>query len=314
MGLKRRRGFFAFFYLLAFEIIALTKVTFPVSFHNVILRKYFSVEELKTITAEPDSIGVYVSKLWKYRTLLVTFAKRDLKIKYAQTLFGFFWVVLQPFPSIVIFTFFFGSLIKVDTGTLPYPVFALVGMIGWNYFTNLTSGVGNSLIESQHILKKIYFPKLLLPLSKILSSGVDFLIAFGVVMIAMLIYGVIPSAYVLLLPFFVLLNILCGLSIGIWISALTFRYRDFQHIAPYLINFSVWLTPVFYPTTILPSSLEYIMYMNPMALTIEGYRYSLVGGDMPNKQYMTSIIPVLLLLFSGLWYFRQKESQVNDFV
>lgn len=272
------------------------------------------MEEVKIISAEPDSLQVYVSKLWRYRSLITTFAKRDIKIKYAQTLFGFFWVVLQPFPSVIIFTFFFGTLIKVDTGLLPYPVFALAGMIGWNYFTSLTNGVGSSLIESQHILKKIYFPKLLLPLSKILSSGVDFLIAFAVVVIVMLFFGVLPGVSVLVLPLFVLLNILCGFSIGVWISALTFRYRDFQHIAPYLINFSIWLTPVFYPATILPNKLEYIMYLNPMAFTLEGYRYALAGGAAPSSRYLISIIPVAILLLSGLWYFRRIEDDIADFV
>lgn len=274
----------------------------------------FNLEEVKIITAEPDSFKEYLRKLWKYRSLIGTFARRDIKIKYAQTLFGFFWVVLQPFPSVIIFTFFFGSLIKVDTGLLPYPVFALVGMIGWNYFTSLTGGIGNSLIESQHILKKIYFPKLLLPLSKILVSGVDFLIALAVIMLVMLFYRVTPGISFLFLPLFLLLNILCGLSIGTWISALTFRYRDFQHIAPYIINFSIWLTPVFYPATILPNSLEYIMYLNPMAFTLEGYRYALAGGAAPSARYLISVIPVLTLLLAGLWYFRRIEDDIADFV
>jgi lipopolysaccharide transport system permease protein len=270
--------------------------------------------EIKTISAEPDSIRDYIGKLWKYRSLILTFAKRDLKVKYAQTYFGILWILLQPIPSVVVFTFFFNSLIKVDTGILPYPVFALLGMIGWTYFTSLTSGVGNALIESQHILKKIYFPKLILPFSKVLTGAVDFLISFIVLSMAMILFNVTPSANIVLLPVFILYNILAGFAIGIWISALTFRYRDMQHIAPFIINFSIWLTPVFYPTTVLPDSLIFVMYFNPMALVVAGYRFALGNGQIPDYHLLMSVIPTLILLGSGLFYFRKVEDEIADFI
>ena len=146
------------------------------------------MNDITTISAQQDSFLTYLRKLWEYRSLAFTFAKRDLKIKYAQTFLGVSWILIQPIPSIVFFTFFFGFLIKMDTGSLPYPVFALTGMIGWTYFTTLASSIGNSLIESQHILKKIYFPKLILPLSKILVASVDFLVSFVLMIVAMLFY------------------------------------------------------------------------------------------------------------------------------
>ncbi len=272
------------------------------------------MDNIKVISAEPDSFSTYVGKLWKYRSLILAFARRDIKIRYAQTRLGVIWVLLQPIPSVLIFTFFFGKLMNVDTGLLPYPVFALAGMAGWNYFTNLTDNVGNSLLESQHVLKKIFYPKMIMPLSKLLVCTIDFMIAFTLIVAAMLIFRVMPSLTLLFFPVFVLLNLLTGFALGIWICALTYRYRDVRHFMPYLINFGIWLTPVFYPATILPQSLSYLMYFNPMALVIEGYRFSLSGGQLPNTGYLMSLVPVIVLLISGLWYFSRVEDEIVDYI
>lgn len=270
--------------------------------------------DIKTTTSEPDSLVVYIQKIWKHRVLIFTFAKRDLKVKYAQTYLGVFWVLLQPLPSVVVFTFFFNRLIKVDTGILPYPVFALVGMIGWNYFSGLTYGVGNSLIESQQVLKKFYFPKLTLALAKVLVGAVDFFIAFLAIIVAMILFKVMPSYTIIFFPCFLLLNILTGFAVGIWITALTFRFRDLQHIAPFVINFAVWLTPIFYPTTVLPERLNYIMDFNPMALVVAGYRFSLAGDKVPDYHLLISIIPTIIMLALGLWYFRKVEDEIVDYI
>ena len=272
------------------------------------------MNDIKIISTEAESSLQYLKKLWSYRNLIITFAKRDLKIKYAQTYFGIFWVLLQPIPSVVVFSFFFGNLIHVNTGVLPYPIFALIGLIGWTYFTNLTSGIGNSLIESQYILKKIYFPKLILPIAKALTGAVDFMIAFFLIIVAMALFKVVPSYNIVFFPLFFLFNILTGVSVGIWISALTFRFRDLQHVAPFVINFGIWLTPVFYPTTLLPQSLHYIMYFNPMAMVIAGYRFSLAGDTVPDYHLLISIVPVLIILLSGLLYFRKVEDEIADFI
>lgn len=268
----------------------------------------------KIITAESDSLPKYIGKLWKYRSLVVTFALRDLKIKYAQTYFGIAWAVLQPIPSVIIFSFFFGYLIKVDTGHLPYPIFALIGLIAWSYFTNLVSSIGNSLIESQHILKKVFFPKMILPLSKVLFTGSDFAISFILLLIAMPFFGIMPGLEILILPVVLIFHVICGLALGIWVSALTFRYRDSQHFIPTLINFSIWLTPVFYPTTILPKQLANVMYFNPMALVLESYRYALGSGHAPNTNYLWSVIIALVALGTGLYYFSKVEDQIAEYI
>lgn len=271
-------------------------------------------ETIRIITAEPDSLSAYAQRIWNYRTLVATFALRDIKIKYAQTFLGIFWVVLQPFPAVIVFTFFFGKLIQVDTGVLPYPVFALIGLIGWNYFTGLAIGAGNALIDAQQVLKKISFPKLLLLLSKVVSAGVDFLIAFIVILVALAFYSVYPQWTILFLPFFILLNIVTGLTVGIWVSALTFRYRDLQHAAPFIINFLIWLTPVFYPVTILPEKFSYLMCLNPMALVIEGYRFSLTGAAAPAPEAWIASAFFFLLLATGLVYFKKIEDKIADYI
>lgn len=260
----------------------------------------------------PDTIWEYLEKLWMYKSLIMTFAKRDLKVKYSQTFMGILWVFLAPFPSVIVFTFFFARIIKLNTGFLPYPVFALTGLIGWGYFSNLNVGIGTCLIESQNIIKKIYFPKMILVLSKVISAGIDFIVSFFVILIVMLYVGLTPKWTIIFLPLFVVLNIICGCAIGIWIAALTFRYRDLQHFAYQVLNFSIWLTPVFYPTTILPPGLGYIMYANPMAFVIAGYRYTLSGTSMPSSHYLISIIPLFFVLVSGLFYFRKVEDQVAE--
>lgn len=272
------------------------------------------MSQIKIITAETDSLPIYIGKLWRYRNLILTFARRDIKIKYAQTYLGIFWVLLQPIPSVIIFSFFFGRLINVDTGALPYPIFALIGLIAWTYFTNMVSGIGNSLIESQHILKKVFFPKMILPLAKVLFTGADFLIAFFLVILVMPLFGVMPGINILFLPVFLFFHVICGLAIGIWVSALTFKYRDTQLFVPNLISFAIWLTPVFYPSTILPKQLVYLMYFNPMALVIEGYRFSLGGGNLPNSNYMFSVVIVLVVLAAGLYYFSKIEDSIAEYI
>jgi lipopolysaccharide transport system permease protein len=272
------------------------------------------MDDMTTISAEPDSISAYCRKLWKYRSLIVTFSKRDLKIKYAQTYFGILWVLLQSIPLVLLFTFFFDKLIHLETGVLPYPIFALTGMVGWLYFMNLANGIGNSLVDAQHILKKIYFPKIILPLSKVLTAGVDFIVSIFVLIVAMSIFRITPSYTILFFLLFFLLNILAGFAIGIWVSALTFRFRDLQHVAPFILNLGIWLTPVFYPATVLPQQANFLMYFNPMATVVAGYRFSLAGDIAPDYRFLASVALTIILLVTGLLYFRKVEDEIVDVV
>jgi lipopolysaccharide transport system permease protein len=277
-------------------------------------RGLYVMNDRRVITSERESLPSYLRSIWKYRSLVVTFARRDLKIKYAQTTLGALWIVLQPLPFILIFSFLFGRLMKVETGHMPYFLFALMGVIGWNYFTGLSNNIGNSLIESQHILKKIYFPKIILPLSKILVGGFDFLVSFILLLPVMLIFSIVPGREIVYLPLFIVLNVATGMAVGVAVSALTFNRRDLQHFAPTIINFCIWLTPVFYPVTILPPQFGYLMYFNPIAYVIEGYRFALGGNSAPSPYYLISIIPVLILFVISLVYFRRVEDEIADYI
>lgn len=172
------------------------------------------------------------------------FQYRDLRVRYAQTFLGLAWAVLQPLATLVIFTLVFGRAIKVDTGDVPYPLFAVCGMAAWSYFSFVLGQSGNSIITSQEMVKKIYFPRLVIPLSKALVGFVDFAIALAFIIALLLYYGIMPSANLIFLPFFILLTLVASLAVGIWLSALTIRCRDFQHIVPFMVQFGLYATPV----------------------------------------------------------------------
>jgi len=268
----------------------------------------------KIIDSRNTVLRLDFKKLYAYRSLIMIFAFRDLKVQYAQTFLGILWSLLQPLTGLLIFTFFFNYVIKVDTGGIPYPLFAFSGMISWYFFSSLMAQSGTSLMQSQYLIRKIYFPKLVLPVSKSLSCFAEFFIAFLLLVFLMIIWGYYPSLNIVFLPFFVLANLFTGLAVGLWLSALTIRYRDFYHIIPYILNFGIWLTPVFYPTTLLPESIRFLLYFNPMAGVISGFRWSLLGGAPPSPYYLVSLVLVLIIFISGLFYFRKMETKIADLV
>jgi len=222
--------------------------------------------------------------------------------------------MIQPLTGLLIFTFFFNYVVKVDTGGIPYPLFAFSGMISWYFFSSLMAQSGTSLMQSQYLIRKIYFPKLILPISKSLTCFAEFGISLLLLFAIMIITGYYPSINILFLPFFILLNLITGLAIGLWLSALTIRYRDFYHIIPYLINFGIWLTPVFYPATLIPHKIQFLIYFNPMAGIISGFRWSLLGGAPPSVNYLFSFAFVIIIFITGLYYFRKMETKIADLV
>jgi len=268
----------------------------------------------KIINSQQKVFGLDLAKLFSYRALIYIFAVRDLKVQYAQTFLGILWSVLQPLTGLLIFTFFFAYVIKVDTGGIPYPLFAFSGMISWYFFSSVMAQSGTSLMQSQYLIRKIYFPKLVLPISKALTCFVEFGISFLLLLIMMLILGYYPKINILALPVFIALNLLTGLAVGLWLSALTIRYRDFYHIIPYLVNFGIWLTPVFYPATLIPEKIKFLVYFNPMAGIISGFRWSLLGGAPPSVYYLISFFIVVFIFITGLFYFRRMETKIADLV
>ena len=264
------------------------------------------------------SFGLNLKELWHYRDLFLILAYRDLRVRYAQTFLGLVWAFIQPLVTIIIFTVVFGRVAKVDTAGIPYPLFAVSGLAAWSYFSFVLNQSGNSIIGAQEMVKKIYFPRLVIPLSKALVGFVDFIIALLFIVVLMIYYQFHPLANIIYLPLFILLTIISSLAVGIWLSALTIRYRDFQHVVPFLVQFGLYATPVGYlakdVVNNLPTWATYIYYINPMAGIIEGFRWSLLGGDPPSIYAYFSVSIAVILFLSGLYYFKKVERVMADIV
>lgn len=270
------------------------------------------------VDANKSRFSLNLKELLHYKDLLLILAYRDLRIRYAQTFLGLFWAFIQPATTLLIFTVVFGRAVKVDTGTIPYPVFAICGMTAWTYFAFVLNQSGNSIIGAQEMVKKIYFPRLVIPLSKSLVGFVDFTIAFLILFALLIFYGIVPSSNILYLPVFILLTIIAGLAVGIWLSALTIRFRDFQHIVPFLVQFGLYATPIAYPSeTIinnLPTWATVLYYSNPMVGIIEGFRWSILGGALPSDYAWLSFTVIIALFISSLYYFKKVERVMADIV
>lgn len=269
-------------------------------------------KQVKVITAQAPTIGEYWKELLKYRTMMWVFAQQEIKSAYAQTYFGLLWSVLRPLITVAIFTVIFNFFLKVPTEQ-PYYIFAFSGMIAWNYFAQLSSIGSNVMIEKQDLLKKIYFPKLVLPLSTVLVTGVDFLVSLVILFLMMIMEGGILSFTILTLPVFVILNIFCGLFVALWMNVLNIRFRDLNQIVPAIISIAIWVSPVFYPTTIIPEGYEFFVHINPMAGIIKGYRFAFFGDTFPEWQYWPSIFAVVIGTFLAVFQLIKTEDKMVDY-
>ncbi len=267
---------------------------------------------VKIITPEPFTIGEYWSEMVKYRSLIWVFALQEIKTTYAQTYFGIAWAVLRPLMILSIFTVLFNYLLKIET-TSPYYLFAFSGMIAWNFFQNIASTASSAIMQKQNLIRKMYFPKMVLPLSKVLVAGVEALVSLAIIFAMMLFEWFPLSIKFLSLPFFILLNICCGLAVALWMNALNIRYRDLNQIVMPIISIGIWFTPVFFPTTIIPPQYHFLVYLNPMAGIIEGYRFALLGEPFPHYWYFVSIGVMMFLFFTGAWYLTRVEDEIVDY-
>ncbi|MBT32173.1 MAG: phosphate ABC transporter permease [Thalassobius sp.] len=270
------------------------------------------------IDANRKGLTLNVKELFAYKDLFYILAYRDYRVRYAQTFLGFAWAFIQPLATLLIFTIVFGKAAKVDTGDIPYPIFALCGMSAWSYFAFVMNQSGNSIIGAQGMVKKIYFPRLVIPLSKAVVGLIDFIITFMFLIILLVIYGIVPSSNIIFLPFFILMGVISALAVGIWLSALTIRYRDFQHIIPFMTQLGLYATPIAYPAKLLIGSLpewaNALYFMNPMAGVVEGFRWSIIGGEMPSEYSIISFSLTILLFISSLFYFKKVEKVMADLV
>lgn len=257
-------------------------------------------------------------ELFSHRDLFLTLAYRDIRVRYAQTVLGLAWAVFQPLVTLLVLVLVFGRAVKVDTFGVPYPLYAVTGVSAWSYFSFVLKESGSSIIGAQEVVRKIYFPRLIIPLSKATVGLIDLAVALGVMLIMFPIHGYLPGPQALLaIPY--LLGIMCAaLGVGIWVSALTIRFRDLQHVVPFVIQFGLFATPIAYPAALVtkafPTWVQVVYFLNPMAGLVEGYRWSLLGVGEPGPLMLVSMATTVLLLVSGLFYFRSMERYLADLV
>ena len=251
--------------------------------------------------------------LWNYRELLYFLAVRDVSVRYKQTLLGAAWAILQPVLTMVVFSVFFGHLGKIPSDGIPYPIFAFCALLPWQLFASSVTQSGNSLISSQNLITKVYFPRLVIPIAPVLSALVDFGIAFGVLIIMMLYYGVVPQWTLITLPLFIALDLLACLSVGIWLSAMNAMYRDIRYTIPFLVQFWMFITPVAYPASMVPEKWRWVYGLNPMTGVVEGFRWALLGTTEFPAVYLCVSVPVtIVLLITGMYYFKRVERSFAD--
>ena len=271
---------------------------------------------LMHIHVEPSRgwVPLKISELWKFKELLYFLTWRDIKVSYKQTVLGAAWAILQPVLTMVVFTWFFGNLAKVDSEGYPYPIFVYSGILPWTYFSQSLSQSSNSLVRSSNLISKIYFPRLILPVSSVLSPLVDFAFAFGVLIIMMFYFHITPTAGVLLLPVFLLLALVTALGVGLWLAGLNVEYRDVRYIIPFLVQLWFFATPVVYPSSLLDEPWRTLYGLNPMAGVVEGFRWALLGSDPPEAMIFVSALVSVGILISGAYYFRRLEKTFADHI
>jgi lipopolysaccharide transport system permease protein len=260
-------------------------------------------------------VGIHFRELWKYRELFYFLVWRDLKVRYRQTALGAAWAVIQPFFTMVVFSIFFGRLAGVPSDGLPYPLFAFAGLVPWTFFANALAQSSNSLVGSQHLITKVYFPRLVIPVSAVLSGTLDFVIAFAVLLGMMFFYGVIPGLASLTIPLFFLLALVTALGTGLWLSALNVEFRDVRYIVPFLTQFWLFATPVAYPSSLLSAPWRTLYGLNPMVSVVEGFRWALIGKpEISAPMLAASCLAASILLVTGALYFRRMERTFADIV
>ena len=254
-------------------------------------------------------------ELWKYRELLYFMIWRDIKVRYKQTALGAAWAIIQPFFTMVVFSLFFGRLAGIPSDGVPYPIFSYAALVPWTFFANGLALSSNSLVGSANLISKVYFPRLIVPTATILSGIVDFVLAFIVLLGMMLVYGIMPTTNVIWLPFFLLLALITSLGTGLWLSALNVQFRDVKYIVPFLTQLWMFLTPIAYPSTMLPEPWRTLYGLNPMAGVVEGFRWALLGTEMTvGPMIAVSVVAAVVLMFSGAFYFRRMEKTFADVV
>jgi lipopolysaccharide transport system permease protein len=256
-----------------------------------------------------------LSDLWRYRELLYFLTWRDIKVRYKQTALGAAWAVLQPLLTMVVFSIIFGRLAQLPSEGIPYPVFTFTALLPWQLFAFALNQSSASLVADQNLIKKIYFPRLIIPISSVMAGLLDFAIAFGVLLILMFAFGIPLTSRLLAVPFMVLLALATAMAVGLWLSALNVKYRDVRYTLPFLTQVWLFATPIAYSSTLIPERWQLLYSLNPMTGVVEGFRWALLGKESAvGGMILVSTIMVVLLLVGGLIYFKRMEDEFADIV
>lgn len=272
--------------------------------------------EIEHVHIEPyhGRVPFNLKEFWRYRELLYFLVWRDIKVRYKQTLLGAAWAIVQPFFTMVVFSIFFGRMAQMASNGYPYPIFSYTALLPWTYFSGALSLAANSLVGSGGLITKVYFPRLIVPVSSVLSGLVDFAFAFLVLIGMMIFYGYAPTIYTILLPLFLLLALTTALGVGLWLAALNVKYRDVRYLIPFLTQFWLFATPVVYPSSLLGEPWRTFYGLNPMVGVVEGFRWALLGDKPPELMILVSAIVSIVLLVSGVIYFRRTEDTFADLI
>jgi homopolymeric O-antigen transport system permease protein len=268
-----------------------------------------------TITPSRGWVPLRVREVWEYRELLYFLIWRDVKVRYKQTVLGAAWAIIQPFLTMVVFSLFFGHLAKVPSDGIPYPLFTFAALVPWTFFANGLTQASNSLVGSANLVKKVYFPRLVIPIASVLSGAVDLLLALGVLVAMMGYYGLVPSANVIFLPMFLALALMASLAVSLWLSALNVEFRDVRYTLPFLTQLWLFATPIAYPSSLLSEPWRTVYGLNPMVGVVEGFRWALLGSaTRPGSIVIVSSLATFVLLVGGAFYFRRMERTFADVI
>lgn len=260
-------------------------------------------------------VALKLRELWEYRELLYFLTWRDIKVRYKQTVLGATWAIIQPFFTMVVFSLFFGRFADVPSDGIPYPIFSYAALVPWQFFANGLNGAANSLVGGANLVKKVYFPRLTMPISAVVAGAIDFALAFIVLLVMMLYYGIVPTVHVIWLPLLLLLALITALGVGLWLSAMNVQFRDIRYAVPFITQFWLFATPIAYPSSLLPQPWRIIYGINPMAGVVEGFRWALLGTNTaPGAMIIVSSGAALVFLMSGAYYFRRMEKTFADVV
>jgi lipopolysaccharide transport system permease protein len=258
----------------------------------------------------------YWADLWRYRELFYFLAWRDILVRYKQTVIGIAWAVLRPFLIMIVFTLIFGKLAKLPSDNAPYPILVFAALLPWQFFANAFSEAGSSVVTNANMISKVYFPRLIVPTSAVVVGFVDFVISAGILAGLMFWYGFFPDWHILTLPLFILIAFAAAMGAGLWVAALNVKYRDFRYIIPFIVQFGLYVSPVGFSSSIVPDNWRLFYSMNPMVGVIDGFRWAVLGGDTQLywSGFSLSLVLVVLILITGLLYFRKTERTFADVI